>query len=101
MAMKSTRKNRGRHRSTCKDGRSTIQWLESLDGVNGVVIGRTRGRVSVGAGKPVGYMRLQRQTKSGFNAVLQCSYGAQEIFIIVENEMWEAVKAKIEDRFPK
>lgn len=90
---------RGRHQSTCKDGRKTIEWLRKLSGVSGVTIGRTSGRTSVGRGKPVGHLKLQRRTEGGFRAVLMCSYGAQEIFVMCGSGMAEAVREAINARF--
>jgi len=100
MSANARKKRRGRHQSTCKDGRRTLDWLCRLPGVEGVTIGRTSGRASVGRARPVGHLKLQRQTEAGFRAVLQCSYGAQEVFIICAPQDADSVRAAIQERFP-
>ena len=92
---------RGRHQSTCKDGKRTIQKLQSIPGVQAVILGVTSGRKSGGKGKPVGYFKLQRKIETGFKGVLQCSYGAQDLSIIVAEKDRDSVKKAIENLYPK
>ena len=92
--------HRGRHQSTSKEGRATIKFLEGLSGVKGVILGKTTGRKGI-AGASAGWLRLQREDQAGFKAVLQASYGLQEIFIIVSEHQKRFVRTAIEQRFPR
>lgn len=75
---------RGRHKSTCKDGRKSIEWIQEIEGVKAVILGKTRGRI--GRGK-TGSVKIQRQLDiPGFKAVLTCSYGLQELVVILFSE---------------
>lgn len=92
---------RGRHQTSCKEGKRTILLIEAIPGVSAVIIGMSLGGKSVGKNKSDGYLKLQREEESGFKAVLQTSKGVQEIFIMVEKELKPSVKKKIEEIFPK
>lgn len=58
--------------------------IEALDGVSGVIIGRSYGGKSLGAGSATGAVRIQRQVSGGLKAVTQTEKGVQEIFIRTE-----------------
>ena len=90
---------RGRHRSTDKDGKRTIARLEGIPGVTAVVIGRSFGGKSIGRGRKVGDFKLQAAVPAGFKGVLQTSKGIQEIFIRVP-EGRDDVAAAIREAFP-
>ena len=91
---------RGRHQTSCKDGKKTISLIESLAGVNAVVIGMSLGGKSIGRNKSAGYLKLQREEENGFKAVLQTSKGVQEVFILVDKTLKDRVKKEIEKLFP-
>jgi hypothetical protein len=73
--------SRGRHQSTSKECQRTICRLEALDGVDGVIIGRSYGGKSLGAGGRTGAVKLQRRVSGGWKAVTQTAKGLQELFI--------------------
>jgi hypothetical protein len=55
--------------------------IEALEGVVGVIIGRSYGGKSLGAGSRTGAMKVQRKVPGGLKAVTQSAKGLQEIFI--------------------
>ena len=69
--------------------------IEALDGVVGVIIGRSYGGKSLGQGSGTGAVRIQRQVSGGLKAVTQSAKGLQEIFIRTEAGMEESVAAEI------
>ncbi|MBK1882043.1 hypothetical protein JIN85_06430 [Luteolibacter pohnpeiensis] len=69
--------------------------IEALDGVVGVIIGRSFGGKSLGAGSRTGSLKVQRQVSGGLKAVTQSSKGLQEIYIRIEPGMEEKVSAEI------
>ncbi len=87
--------SRGRHQSTSKEGRARLQKIESIDGVLGVIIGRSYGGKSLGADSRTGSIRLQREEAAGLKAVMQSSKGLQEIFIRTEEGRAGEVAARI------
>jgi 2-keto-3-deoxy-L-rhamnonate aldolase RhmA len=76
--------SRGRHQTTSKECKAVMKRIEALDGVSGVIIGRSYGGKSLGAGSATGAVRIQRQVSGGLKAVTQTEKGVQEIFIRTE-----------------
>ena len=76
-------KGRGRHRSTDKEGRRTIDALERIPGVEGGIISRSIGGKSIGRHCAAGDFKLQSEMPGGFRGVLQTSKGIQDLFIRV------------------
>ncbi len=89
---------RGRHRSSDKEGKRTIARLMSIPGVTAVVIGRSYGGKSLGRDRAVGDFKLQAKVRGGLKGVLQTSKGIQEIFIQVA-EGTDGVTRAIRDEF--
>lgn len=58
--------------------------IEALEGVVGVIIGRSYGGKSLGAGSRTGAFKVQRKVPGGLKAVTQSAKGLQEIFIRTE-----------------
>jgi hypothetical protein len=58
--------------------------IEALEGVGGVIIGRSYGGKSLGSGSATGAVRIQRTVSGGLKAVTQTEKGVQEIFIRTE-----------------
>ena len=58
--------------------------IEALDGVIGVIIGRSYGGKSLGAGSSTGSLKIQRKVPGGIKAVTQSTKGLQELFIRTE-----------------
>ncbi len=58
--------------------------IEAMDGVIGVIIGRSYGGKSLGMGSGTGSIRIQRRISGGLKAVTQSAKGLQEIFIRTE-----------------
>lgn len=58
--------------------------IEAMDGVIGVIIGRSYGGKSLGQGNGTGAIRIQREVSGGIKAVTQSEKGLQEIFIRTE-----------------
>ena len=70
--------------------------IEALEGVIGVIIGRSYGGKSLGAENRTGSLKIQRQVPGGLKAVTQTAKGLQEIYIRIENGMEDAVSEKIQ-----
>ena len=92
-----TDSQRGRHRSSDKDGKRTIARLKSIPGVTTVVIGRSYGGKSLGRDRAVGDFKLQSEVRGGFRGVLQTSRGIQEIFIQVAEGAAEVARTIRDD----
>lgn len=65
--------------------------IEAMDGVIGVIIGRSYGGRSLGQGTGTGAVKIQRKTSGGLKAVTQSEKGLQEIFIRTEAGREDAV----------
>lgn len=76
--------SRGRHQTTSKECKAVLKRIEALAGVGGVIIGRSYGGKSLGAGSSTGAIRIQRKVSGGLKAVTQTEKGVQEIFIRTE-----------------
>lgn len=88
--------SRGRHQSTSKECQRAILKIEKLEGVVGVIIGRSYGGKSLGGGSRTGTIKIQRQQPGGLKAVTQTAKGLQEIFVRVESGYEKKVIAAIE-----
>ena len=88
--------SRGRHQSSSKECLKAIRKIESLQGVVGVIIGRSYGGKSLGKNGTTGAVRVQREVSGGLKAVTQTSKGLQELFIRTENgtaaNVWLAIE---------
>lgn len=73
--------SRGRHQTTSKECKKVIDKIESMDGVVGVIIGRSYGGKSLGQNSPTGRVKIQRPAPGGLKAVTQTAKGVQELFI--------------------
>lgn len=89
--------SRGRHQSTCKECRATIRRIEAMEGVQGVIIGRSYGGKSLGGEAGTGSIRVQREMPGGIKAVMQSARGLQEIFIRVEEGSIRRVMVLVEN----
>lgn len=87
--------SRGRHQSTSKECKEAIRKIEALEGVIGVIIGRSYGGKSLGQGTSTGSIRIQRSVSGGIKAVTQTEKGLQEIFIRTEEGMDEGIAGVI------
>ena len=58
-----------------------MRQIEKMEGVSGVIIGRSYGGKSLGNGSRTGTMKIQRKVSGGIKAVTQTEKGLQEIFI--------------------
>lgn len=76
--------SRGRHQTTSKECKTVMKRIEALKGVSGLIIGRSYGGKSLGAGSSTGAVRIQRKVSGGLKAVTQTEKGLQEIFIRTE-----------------
>jgi 2-keto-3-deoxy-L-rhamnonate aldolase RhmA len=76
--------SRGRHQTTSKECKAVMKRIEALEGVGGVIIGRSYGGKSLGGGSATGAVRIQRKVSGGLKAVTQTEKGVQEIFIRTE-----------------
>ena len=65
--------------------------IEAMNGVIGVIIGRSYGGKSLGAGSRTGTVKIQRQVSGGLKAVTQSAKGLQEIYIRTEAGMEEII----------
>ena len=69
--------------------------IEAMEGVIGVIIGRSYGGKSLGQGKSTGAIRVQRRVPGGLKAVTQSEKGLQEIFIRIETGMEDRISQAI------
>ena len=69
--------------------------IEAMEGVVGVIIGRSYGGKSLGAGSRTGSLKVQRKVSGGLKAVTQSEKGLQEIFIRTEPGMEDSIAAAI------
>lgn len=69
--------------------------IEAIEGVIGVIIGRSYGGKSLGAGQRTGSVKIQRSVSGGLKAVTQSAKGLQEIFIRTEAGKEDAIAAEI------
>jgi 2-keto-3-deoxy-L-rhamnonate aldolase RhmA len=76
--------SRGRHQSSSKECLRMMLKIEAMDGVTGVIIGRSYGGKSLGNECRTGFIRVQRKVPGGLKAVTQSAKGLQEIFIRTE-----------------
>lgn len=88
--------SRGRHQTTSKECQRSIEKIERLPGVLGVIIGRSYGGKSLGGGSRTGSIKVQRQQSGGLKAVTQTAKGLQELFVRIEAGHEEAVAKAIE-----
>lgn len=70
--------------------------VEAMDGVIGVIIGRSYGGKSLGSQSRTGTLKIQRQVAGGLKAVTQSAKGLQEIFIRTEAGAEERIAQEIE-----
>lgn len=89
--------SRGRHQSSSKECHQIMRKIEALDGVVGVIIGRSYGGKSLGQGSSTGAIKVQRKVSGGLKAVTQSSKGLQELFIRTaegaEERIWETIQS--------
>ncbi|MCP5537885.1 MAG: hypothetical protein H7A51_16835 [Akkermansiaceae bacterium] len=74
-----------------------IRKIESIQGVAGVIIGRSYGGKSLGQNGKTGSVRVQREVPGGLKAVTQTSKGLQELFIRTDEGLAPEVWRRIED----
>ncbi|MES2657417.1 MAG: hypothetical protein V4689_02305 [Verrucomicrobiota bacterium] len=89
--------SRGRHQSSSKECHQIMRRIEALEGVIGVIIGRSYGGKSLGQGSGTGSIRIQRKVSGGLKAVTQSAKGLQEIFIRTEAGMEDAIMEAVKD----
>lgn len=87
--------SRGRHQSSSKECHRILHKIEAMDGVLGVIIGRSYGGKSLAQGIPTGGIKIQRKISGGLKAVAQSEKGLQEIFIRTAAGMEDALAAAI------
>ena len=88
--------SRGRHQSSSKENLRALKQIEQLEGVIGVIIGRSYGGKSLGQSSHTGSLKIQRKQPGGLKGVTQTAKGLQEIFIRTEPGCEDSVKAAIE-----
>ena len=70
--------------------------IEAMEGVIGVIIGRSYGGKSLGKSSATGAIRVQRKVPGGIKAVTQSAKGLQEIYIRTEAGVEKDVIESIE-----
>jgi hypothetical protein len=65
--------------------------IEAMDGVIGVIIGRSYGGKSLGRSSRTGSIRVQRKVAGGLKGVTQSEKGLQEIYIRTDAGMEEEI----------
>jgi len=87
--------NRGKHRSTCKQGKKTVNALLKIDGIKSVIIGISHGGKGLHQARD-GAIKLQVSKPGAISAVMQTSKGIQDINILLESDIDdEAIRALI------
>lgn len=69
--------------------------IEAMEGVVGIIIGRSYGGKSLGAGSATGSLKVQRKVPGGLKAVIQSSKGLQELFIRTNADMEDSIAEAI------
>ena len=87
--------SRGRHQSSSKECLAVMRQIEALDGVIGVIIGRSYGGKSLGQGSATGSIKIQRKISGGLKAVTQSAKGLQEIYIRTQAGSEDAIAEAI------
>jgi len=87
--------SRGRHQSTSKECKALMRRIEAMEGVVGIIIGRSYGGKSLGAGSATGSLKVQRKVPGGLKAVIQSSKGLQELFIRTNADMEDSIAEAI------
>lgn len=87
--------SRGRHQSTSKECHKIIAKIEAMEGVVGVIIGRSYGGKSLGKSQTTGSIRIQRPVPGGLKAVTQTEKGLQELFIRTAAGMEEQIHEQV------
>jgi 2-keto-3-deoxy-L-rhamnonate aldolase RhmA len=87
--------SRGRHQSSSKECLAVMRQIEALDGVIGVIIGRSYGGKSLGQGSATGSIKIQRKVSGGLKAVTQSAKGLQEIYIRTQAGSEDSIAAAI------
>ncbi|MBC7979968.1 MAG: hypothetical protein H7Y36_05340 [Armatimonadetes bacterium] len=87
--------SRGRHQSTSKECREILKKIEAMEGVIGVIIGRSYGGKSLGSAQHTGSVKIQRKVSGGLKAVTQSSKGLQEIYIRTEAGVEDLIAEEI------
>lgn len=67
-----------------------------MEGVIGVIIGRSYGGKSLGKASRTGTVKIQRKDSGGLKAVTQTAKGLQELFIRIEAGCEDAIAEAIE-----
>lgn len=89
----------GRHKTTCKTGKKTLEKLEKIPGVKSVIIGRSYGGKGLHQGRD-GILKLQLTKGHSITGVMQTSKGVQDIRIVLENNADEdKIRALIQTHF--
>lgn len=70
--------------------------IEGMEGVVAVIIGRSYGGKSLGAGSSTGSVKIQRKISGGLKAVTQSAKGLQEIYIRTEAGKEDAIAEAIQ-----
>lgn len=70
--------------------------IEAMDGVIGVIIGRSYGGKSLGTGSRTGSVKVQRKVPGGLKAVTQSAKGLQELFIRTEPGEEDAIAIAVQ-----
>jgi len=87
--------SRGRHQSTSKECKALMRRIEAIEGVVGIIIGRSYGGKSLGTGSGTGSLKVQRKVPGGLKAVIQSSKGLQELFIRTEADREDSIAEAI------
>jgi 2-keto-3-deoxy-L-rhamnonate aldolase RhmA len=87
--------SRGRHQSTSKECREILRKIAAMEGVLGVIIGRSYGGKSLGSESRTGALKIQRVVPGGLKAVTQSAKGLQEIFIRTEAGMEDRISEAV------
>tara|TARA_A100001037_G_C14732035_1_gene449249 strand:+ start:172 stop:408 length:237 start_codon:yes stop_codon:yes gene_type:complete len=72
-----------------------LQRIEALEGVTGVIIGRSYGGKSLGRSGKTGAVKIQGKKPGGLKAVTQSARGLQEIFILTRAGDEERIATQI------
>lgn len=87
---------RGKHKSAASDLDLSLRWLESLDSVKKVVLGKTE---NCRHSYPPGYVRYKSDTEGGIKVNGYSGNGVIDIFIRCESDDRENVAEKLKTKF--
>ena len=88
--------SRGKHRSATSDLDLSLKWLESVDSVKKVVLGKTE---NCRHRYPPGHLRFKHESEGGFKINGYSGNGVIDIFVRCDENSRDEILEKIQSRY--